>query len=80
MVVHNCVQATARDCLRDAMVNLADAGFDIRAHIHDEVIVTEPKDGRSVEEVSAVMGRDLPWAPGLPLRGDGYECDFYMKD
>lgn len=80
MVVHNCVQATARDCLRDAMVNLAGAGFDIRAHIHDEVIVTEPKDGRSVEEVSAVMGRDLPWAPGLPLRGDGYECDFYMKD
>ena len=79
-IAENCVQAMARDCLRDAMVALTDAGFDIRAHIHDEVIITEPRDGRGVEDVAAVMGRDLPWAPGLPLRGDGYECDFYMKD
>lgn len=80
MIVHNCVQATARDCLRDAMIHLTDAGFDIRAHIHDEVVITEPLGGRTVEDVAAIMGQDLPWAPGLPLRGDGYTCDFYMKD
>ena len=77
---HNCVQATARDCLRESMLALADAGCDIRAHVHDEVIISEPVGGRTVDEIAEIMGRPLPWAPGLPLRGDGYECEFYMKD
>ena len=38
LIVHNCVQATARDCLKESMLALNDAGFDIRAHVHDEVI------------------------------------------
>lgn len=80
IVAHNCVQATARDCLRDTMLALDEAGYDIRAHVHDEVIISEPIDGRTVEDVAGIMGRELPWAPGLPLRGDGYACDFYMKD
>ena len=80
MLVHNCVQATARDCLRDAMIALSDAGFEIRAHIHDEVVISEPKDGRTLEDVAEIMSRPLPWAPGLPLRGDGYYCDYYVKD
>lgn len=79
-LAENVTQATARDCLRDTMLALAEAGYDIRAHVHDEVIISEPRDGRTVEDVSAIMGRELPWAPGLPLRGDGYACDFYMKD
>ena len=79
-LAENIVQATARDCLRDAMQALTDAGFQIRAHIHDEVVISEPRDGRTLEEVAAIMGRELPWAPGLPLRGDGYYCDYYIKD
>lgn len=79
-LAENVTQATARDCLRDTMLALEDAGYDIRAHVHDEVIISEPRDGRTVEDVSAIMGRELPWASGLPLRGDGYACDFYMKD
>lgn len=79
-LAENATQATARDCLRDTMLALEDAGYDIRAHVHDEVIISEPRDGRTVEDVSAIMGRELPWASGLPLRGDGYACDFYMKD
>lgn len=79
-LAENVTQATARDCLRDTMLALAEAGYDIRAHVHDEVIISEPRDGRTVEDVSAIMGRELPWASGLPLRGDGYACDFYMKD
>lgn len=79
-ITENLVQATARDCLRDAMLALSDAGFRIVAHIHDEVVISEPRDGRSLEDVAAIMGRELPWAPGLPLRGDGYYCDYYIKD
>lgn len=79
-LTENLVQATARDCLRDAMFALDDAGYDIRAHVHDEVIVTEPVNGRSVNEMSELMGRPLPWAPGLPLRADGYSTPYYIKD
>lgn len=79
-LTENLVQATARDCLRDSMLALAAEGYDIRAHVHDECIITEPVGGRSVDEVCEVMGRPLTWAPGLPLRADGYETPFYMKD
>lgn len=80
LIVHNCVQATARDCLKESMLALSEEGYDIRAHVHDEVIITEPIGGRNVEDVCTIMGRNLPWAEGLPLRGDGYECGYYMKD
>jgi len=79
-LTENCVQAAARDCLRDAMQDLTGLGFDIRAHVHDEVIITEPIGGRTVEEVCQIMGQTPAWAPGLPLRADGYETPFYMKD
>ena len=79
-LVENLVQATARDCLREAMFALDTAGFDIRAHVHDEVIVSEPIGGRTVEEMSTLMGQPIPWAEGLPLRADGYETPFYKKD
>jgi DNA polymerase len=79
-LTENLVQATARDCLRDAMFALDEAGFDIRAHVHDEVIITEPLDGRSWEDVAEIMGRDLPWAEGLPLSAAGYEGSYYFKD
>jgi DNA polymerase len=79
-LVENLTQATARDCLKEALLSLAAAGYDVRGHVHDEVIVSEPIGGRSVEEVSSLMGAPISWAPGLPLRADGYECPFYMKD
>lgn len=79
-LTENLVQATARDCLRDKMLGLDAAGFDIRFHVHDEVVVTEPVDGKTLEQMNAIMNEPLPWAPGLPLRGDGYYCDFYQKD
>lgn len=79
-LTENLTQATARDCLRDAMLALDAAGFDIRAHVHDEVIITEPIGGRTVDEVCEIMGRELPWAPGLPLKAAGYSCPYYQKD
>lgn len=79
-LTENLVQATARDCLRDKMLALDEAGFDIRMHVHDEIVVTEPRDGKTLEQMNAIMNAPLPWAEGLPLRGDGYYCDFYQKD
>lgn len=79
-VFENCVQATARDCLRDTMLRLDADGWDIRGHIHDEVICSEPINGRGVEEMCEVFARPIDWAPGLPLTGAGYTTPYYRKD
>lgn len=78
-LTENLVQATARDCLKESMLRLDAAGYSIRGHVHDEVIITTPLTAK-VEDVSAIMGANIPWAPGLLLRADGYECSYYMKD
>lgn len=78
-LVENIVQAYARDCLAVAMVRLAEEGWKICFHVHDEVIVEAPT-GTSWEQVAEVMGRPIDWAPGLLLRGDGYSTPFYRKD
>lgn len=79
-VFENLVQATARDCLRDTMLRLDADGWDIRGHIHDEVICSEPINGRGVEEMCEVFARPINWAPGLPLTGAGYTTPYYRKD
>ena len=75
--VENIVQATARDILCHAMQTLRNCA--IVAHVHDEVII-EADRRMSVEAVCEQMGRTPPWAKGLRLRADGYECEFYQKD
>ena len=79
-LVENIVQAVARDCLAVALLRLNEAGFSTVFSVHDEVIVEEPTDGRTWQDVAAVMGQPISWAPGLLLRGDGYATPFYMKD
>lgn len=78
-LVENLVQAVARDCLATAMVRLEQDGWSIVFHVHDEVIVEAPA-GCRWEDIAEVMGRPIDWAPGLLLRGDGYQTNFYMKD
>ena len=79
-LVENITQATARDCLRDAMTALEAAGYRIVFHVHDEVIADMPEGTGSLAEMQEIMGRPLSWAPGLPLRAAGFEAGFYMKD
>lgn len=80
-LTENLVQAVARDCLKEALLNLDKLGWDIRAHVHDEIICTEPIDSdRTWKDMAAAMCPDVPWMAGLPIRADGYECEFYQKD
>ena len=78
-LVENIVQAVARDCLAVAMVRLDQAGYKIVFHVHDEVVIEAP-DGSRWQDAADIMGEPIGWAPGLLLRGDGYETKFYMKD
>jgi len=79
-IFENLVQATARDCLRDTMLRLDEAGWDIRGHVHDEVICSERYGWKTVEQMCEIFAKPIDWAPGLPLTGAGYECEFYKKD
>lgn len=75
--VENIVQAIARDILCFAMKNLSD--YRIVMHIHDEVVIEVPP-SVSVKEITEKMSVTPPWAEGLVLNADGYECGFYRKD
>lgn len=79
-LVENLVQAVARDCLAESMIRLEARGYKIVFHVHDEVIIDAPAGFGSAEEVAAIMGEPISWAPGLPLRAEGYETEFYRKD
>lgn len=79
-LVENIVQAFARDCLAESIMKLDKAGYRVVFHVHDEVILDEPKDRSSAQEVAALMGQPIEWAPGLPLNADAYECEYYRKD
>lgn len=75
--VENIVQAISRDILAYAMKTLSHCF--ICGHVHDELIIECNKDV-SVDTICEQMGRTPPWIPGLMLRADGYECEFYKKD
>ena len=82
-LTENAVQAMARDLLADLMYRLTKKGYQIVAHIHDEVIVEVP-----IEVADASLGfiidlmRVAPdWCKGLlPLNADGYVTPYYKKD
>jgi len=75
--VENIIQAVARDLLYHAMDTLRN--HDIVLHVHDEIVI-EADQRMSVESICNQMIRLPAWAKGLPLRADGFECEFYQKD
>jgi DNA polymerase len=79
-LVENLVQAIARDCLAVSMTRLDQEGYNIVMHVHDEVILDVPIDTGSLENVTTIMSQPIKWAPGLPLKAAGFECEFYQKD
>ncbi|WP_461206096.1 DNA polymerase [Clostridium sp. DL1XJH146] len=79
-IVENIVQGLSRDLLAESMLRLDKAGYKIISHVHDEAICEVPIGQGSVEEMCTIMAEAPTWVKGLPLKADGYECDFYMKD
>lgn len=78
-LVENIIQATARDCLALAIQRLDQRGYRIVMHIHDEIVIDAPA-GTDLDVVNNIMGEPISWAPGLILRGDGFETSYYKKD
>lgn len=78
-MTENIVQAIARDCLAVTLERIAARGLQVVFHVHDEVIIDAPMD-TTVGEICGLMAEPIPWAPGLVLKGAGFENDYYMKD
>lgn len=75
----NIVQAIARDCLAETLKRIDRMGLQVVFHVHDEVIIDAPA-SITVAEICDLMAEPIPWAPGLILKGAGFESDYYMKD
>lgn len=78
-MTENLVQAIARDCLAVTLERVAAKGLQVVFHVHDEVIIDAPME-TTVDEVCGLMAEPVPWAPGLVLKGAGFESSYYMKD
>lgn len=78
-MTENIVQAIARDCLAVTLERIYDRGLQTVFHVHDEVIIDAPME-TTVEEICDLMAEPVPWAPGLNLKGAGFESSYYMKD
>lgn len=78
-MTENIVQAIARDCLAETLRRINRLGLQVVFHVHDEVIIDAPMDV-TVEQICGLMAEPVPWAPGLILKGAGFEGNYYMKD
>lgn len=77
-LTENIVQSVARDCLAEKMTALERMGYKIVFHVHDEMVFdVNPAAEKYIDDE---MARPIDWAPGLPLKGGTYTCDFYRKD
>ena len=78
-MTENIVQAVARDCLAETLKRIEDRGLHVVFHVHDEVII-DASEETTVDEVCGLMAEPIPWAPGLILKGAGFEGRYYKKD
>lgn len=81
LIVHNCIQALARDVLADSMPAVEAAGLPIVLSVHDELIceVDEDRDDLNGALLGEIMSRTPAWAPGLPLAAKGFDTLVYEK-
>lgn len=78
-LTENVVQAIARDCLAETLRRIDGLGLKVVFHVHDEVIIDAPMEV-TVEQICSLMAEPIDWAPGLILKGAGFEGSYYMKD
>ena len=78
----NIVQAISRDLLAETLAK-ADrlSSSQVVMHVHDEVVLEchKPSAERILSELTALMSVAPAWAEGLPLRAEGFICDYYQK-
>lgn len=81
MIVHNCVQGSARDIMMNGWQKCTEKGFNVLLNVHDELAGEAPDDsGLGLDEFIAGM-EDIPaWAAGMPVTADGFTASRFRKD
>jgi DNA polymerase len=81
MATENVVQAVAADVLRGTLRRLDEAGYQVRLHTHDEILV-ETLDGAGKQmaiELGLIMQHGFDWSDGLPLTSEETIAYYYTK-
>uniref|UniRef100_A0A6M3KUA2 Putative DNA polymerase n=1 Tax=viral metagenome TaxID=1070528 RepID=A0A6M3KUA2_9ZZZZ len=79
VVVHNCIQAIARDILAQAMLKAEKAGYKIVLTVHDELVAEVPEKWGSVEEFNKIITAVPEWAGNCPIDAEGWRGKRYKK-
>lgn len=71
-LAENATQAVACDLLGGALIRLDSTPYEVAGHVHDSIASIVPAGTGDVDEFCRIMGAVPDWAPGLPLKVDGY--------
>lgn len=80
-LAENVTQATARDIMRDAMLEAESRGIECILTVHDELL-TEPDAAKADDTLKTlldIMNTPPAWAAGLPVGGEGWVGERYKK-
>lgn len=78
-IVENVTQAFCRDLLVEAMLRLDQAGFNLVAHIHDEILAEERIGKRDIHQFCQIMEEVPAWATGMPIAAEGWTGKRFRK-
>ncbi len=80
-LTENICQATARCVMSDSMLRLDEAGIDLIATVHDEVIAEAPANEAdlTLECMESIMSEEKAWSGGLPLATEGFVSYRFKK-
>ncbi len=80
LVAENDTQAIARDLLVNGMIKAEAAGYEIVAHVYDEMIAEVPIGFGNLREFEKLICELPEWAEGMPLTAGGWHGKRYRKD
>jgi len=81
--MENITQATAADFLRGTLRRLEDGcAFDVRLHVHDEILVECPEEAAPhvAVELRRIMRQGFDWSDGLPVMSEETIAYYYSKN